>query len=364
VIAAQGDPKLAQEITLSGIGQANFREKFQQSLSSTRPAVVGIAAAFVSTEGVRQLIRILRACGEPACRLIAGTDNAVTHLQALYSARDQGWDLRLGRSNGGIFHPKLIIAGDRFVRNGGISTLSSVYVGSSNLTKGGLTSNVECGFIASSEDCLSSASVAFAELWRAARPATDADLRNYAARFAERSRIRSIAELADLGVSDEAVAPVGDIDLDARQPPAMPALGAEFAVAAWAGLQSFTGQYRFQLEFPKGAGQVIRQLVEGKSHGDGRIDVYCPDDETTRPMQYKYYAHNSMFRLNMPNDVPGVAWAREHKDGIAIVEKGPAGGALLRIRLLRPGAEAREIVGRSAMLGTWGRTTTRPYGWF
>lgn len=355
---------MAQEITLSGIGQENFREKFQQSLTSTRPAVVGVAAAFVSTEGVRQLIRILRACGEPACRLVAGTDNAVTHPQALYAAREQGWDLRLGKSAGGIFHPKLMIAGDRFARNGGISTLSTVYVGSSNLTKGGLTSNVECGFIASSEGCLTSASQAFAELWKAARPASDADLRNYAARFAERSRIRSIAELADLGISDGDVAPVGDIDLGTLQPPAMPALGAEFAVAAWAGLQSFTGQYRFQLEFPKGAGQVVRQLVAAHAHGDGRIDVYCPDDESTRPMQYKYYAHNSMFRLNMPNDVPGVAWARANKDGVAIVEKGPAGGALLRIRLLRPGADAREIVGRSAMLGTWGRTTTRPYGWY
>jgi HKD family nuclease len=355
---------LAQEITLSGIGQANFKEKFYQSLASTRPAVVGIAAAFVSTEGVRQLVRILRACGEPACRLVAGTDNAITHPQALYSARDQGWDLRLGRSNGGIFHPKLIIAGDRFARNGGIPNLSSVYVGSSNLTNGGLTSNVECGFIASSEGCLTSASVAFAELWRAAGRATDADLRNYAARFAERSRIRSIAELADLGVSDGTVVPAGDIDLAAQQPPAMPALGAEFAVAAWAGLQSFTGQYRFQLEFPKGAGQVVRQLVSAHAHADGRVDVYCPDDESTRPVQYKYYPQNSMFRLNMPNDVPGVAWARAHRDGIAIIERGPAGGALLRIRLLRPGADAREIVGRSAMLGTWGRTTTRPYGWF
>jgi len=355
---------LVQEITLSGIGQANFREKLHQSLARTRPAVVGIAAAFVSTEGVRQLIRILRACGEPACRLVAGTDNAVTHPQALYSARDQGWDLRLGRSNGGIFHPKLIVAGDRFARNGGVSSLSSVYVGSSNLTKGGLTSNVECGFIASAEGCLTSASVAFSELWRAAGPATDAELRNYAARFAERSRIRSISELADLGVSDGAVVPVGDIDLGTQQRPAMPALGAEFAVAAWAGLQSFTGQYRFQLEFPKGAGQVVRQLIAAHAHGDGRVDVYCPDDESTRPMQYKYYAQNSMFRLNMPNDVPGVAWARAHRDGIAIIEKGPAGGALLRIRLLRPGTEAREIIGRSAMLGTWGRTTTRPYGWF
>jgi hypothetical protein len=81
-------------------------------------------------------------------------------------------------------------------------------------------------------------------------------------------------------------------------------------------------------------------------------------------MQYKFYPDNSMFRLNVPNDVPGVAWAREQKDGIAIVEEGLPGGAPLRIRFLKPGADANEVIGRSAALGTWGRTTTRFYGWY
>lgn len=355
---------MSQEVALSGIGQASFKEKLYQSLTQARPGVVGVASAFVSMDGVRQLARILEASGNPMVRLIAGTDNAVTHPEALYFARGRGWDLRLGTPANGIFHPKMVISGDRFMRNGRISTLSSVYVGSSNLTNGGFSSNIECGFIANNDSCLDSASVAFSALWRSAGLATDLALKNYAARFAEKSRLRSIAQLVDLGVNDAPTQLTGDFDLDVQQVPAMPALGTEFAVAAWAGLQSFTGQYRFQLEFPKGAGQVIRQLVAAHAEPDGKLEVYCPEDESTRMMQYKYYAHNSMFRLNIPNDVPGVSWAREHKAGIAIIEKGPAGGALLRIRLLKPGADAREIVGRSAVLGTWGRTTTRTYGWF
>lgn len=71
-----------------------------------------------------------------------------------------------------------------------------------------------------------------------------------------------------------------------------------------------------------------------------------------------------MFRLNVPNDVPGVQWARDHKDGLAIVERGLPGGAPLRLRLLKPGADLSEVVGRSAALGTWGRTSTRLYGWY
>lgn len=355
---------MTQEIILSGVGRTHLRDRLRQSLVRGQPRVVGIAAAFVSTEGVRQLSEILRLCDEPDCRLIAGTDNAVTHPEALYAARDHGWKVRLGKPLKGIFHPKLIVAGQKFSSSGVIQEQCCVYVGSSNLTSGGLSANIECGLMANADGCLTSASNVFAELWKNAAPATDAALRHYAARFAERSRLRSVSELAALGVGDSLFIAPASIELRTQQPPAKPALGPDFAIAAWAGLQSFTGQYRFQLEFPKGAGQVISQLVQAHVNPDGRLDVYCPDDETTRPMQYKFYPHNSMFRLNVPNDIPGVAWAREHKDGLAIVEKGPAGGAPLRIRFLKPGADASEIIGRSAMLGTWGRTTTRSYGWF
>jgi HKD family nuclease len=355
---------MSQQITLSGVGSKTLRDALRKSLIDGKPRVVGIASAFVSIEGVKQISEILKQCNVPACRLIAGTDNVITHPEALYVARKIGWQIRLGKSNAGIFHPKLVVAGQSFSRKGLIKDICSVYVGSSNLTSGGLMKNVECGLIAEAEGSLVSAAEVFVELWDDALPATDLELRNYAARFAERARRRSISELSDLGVNDSGPIPSGMIDLKGQQPPTMPALGAEFAVAAWAGLQSFTGEYRFQLEFPKNAGRVINQIIRSQVKGDGRIDIYCPDDGRTRTVQYKYYADNGMFRLNIPNDVPGVEWARKNRDGIAIVEIGLPGGAPLRIRLLIPGADASEIICRSVMLGTWGRTSTRSYGWF
>jgi hypothetical protein len=81
-------------------------------------------------------------------------------------------------------------------------------------------------------------------------------------------------------------------------------------------------------------------------------------------MQYRFYPDNSMFRLNVQNDVPGVQWARQHKDGVALVEQGPRGGAPISLRILQPGVEASDIIGRSVALGTWARTPTRLYGWF
>lgn len=355
---------MGQQIVLSGVNATEHGQSLRAALIEGRPRAVGIAAAFVSIEGVQHLIETLQQCDNRECRLIAGTDNAVTHPEALYAARDQGWKVRLGRPYAGIFHPKLIVAGYSFTRTGRIHKLSCMYVGSSNLTGGGLSRNVECGFVANGESCLISGSDVFGELWSSAIPASDAELRNYAARFAERARRRTVAELADLGVNDSRPLPSGPKDLRKQTPLGRPALGVGFAVAAWAGLQSFTGEYRLQVEFPRDAGKVISQLMPTNVHSDGKLDVYCPDDEITRPMQYRFYRDNGMFRFNIPNEVPGVAWARQHQDGLVIVEQGPTGGAALRIRLLRPGVEAGEIVGRSAALGTWGRTPTRAYGWF
>jgi HKD family nuclease len=355
---------MGQQIVLSGVNAVEHGDSLRASLIEGRPQAVGVAAAFVSVEGVQHLIETLRRCGRPECRLIAGTDNAITHPEALYAARDEGWKVRLGRSYAGIFHPKLIVAGHSFNRAGVIKSLCCMYVGSSNLTGGGLSRNVECGYVANAESCLSSGSDVFAELWGSAFPANDAELRNYAARFAERTRRRTVAELADLGVNDSRTLPSGPKELRTQTPRRRPALGIGFAIAAWAGLQSFTGEYRLQVEFPRDAGKVISQLIPANIQSDGKLEVYCPDDEVTRPMQYRFYRDNGMFRFNIPNDVPGVAWAREHRDGLALVEQGPTGGAPLRIRILKPGAEAAEIVGRSAALGTWGKTPTRAYGWF
>jgi hypothetical protein len=355
---------MKQLIALSGVDGTTFRDTLRRSLMRAQPRVVGIAAAFVSSEGVRQVIEMLRRCGRPTCRLVAGIDNAITHPQALYLARDQGWQVRLGSSQGGIFHPKLVVAGAGVSRNGAIQQLGCVYVGSSNLTNGGLGVNVECGFFGNEKGCPESAGEAFAALWRVGSPATEGALRNYAARFAELARRRAVSELAGLGVSDSRRIPAEPNQLQAQQPPVHPALGTEFAVAAWAGLQSFTGEYRFQVEFPRLAGGVIHRLIQGQVGADGRVEVYCPEDGVTRPMQYRFYSDNSMFRLNIPNEVPGVAWARQYREGLAIIEEGPAGGAPLRVRILRPGAEAREIIGRSAALGTWGKTPTRTYGWW
>ena len=317
---------MSTDVGLSGIDDVKLKDALRASFIARRPVVVGIASAFVSTAGVRGVAEMFRHCGEPRCLLIAGTDNAVTHPEALYMARERGWRVRIGCSTMGIFHPKLIVAGNAMRRVGAIAKLCCVYVGSSNLTGGGLVRNVECGMLAHDEDCPSSAAAAFLELWTAATPATKVALRNYAARFAEQARRRSASELTGLGISDIETLHTNALALLGQSPPLDSAIKETFALAAWTGLQSFTGEYRFQVEFPRTAGRVIRQLVGAHVNADGRVDVYVPDDDAIRQMQYKYYTDNGMFRLNIPNDTPGVAWARANRGGIAVVEQGLWGG--------------------------------------
>lgn len=355
---------MKSQIVLSGLDGATLTNSLRISLKRTKPKVICIASAFVSMKGLDEIRSAISGIGIKECRLIAGIDNAVTHPEALYQAKDLGWNLRLGSSSKGIFHPKIIVAGKAVSRAGKVAGISCLYVGSSNLTLGGFKKNIECGLIADAEACPDSASTAFAALWGHSRTASAAELRNYAALFAEASRRRSVTELQALGVSDEVEVTTEVKELRRMRPPENASLRSDFAMAAWAGLQSFTGDYSFQVEFPKAAGQVIANLIRANNRTGSRVDVLCTDDNSHREMHYGFYADNSMFRLNIPNDVPGVSWAREHKDGIAFVERGPQGGAPLRLRVLKPGAETNEIIGRSVALGTWGRTPTRTYGWY
>src|SRR5206468_10068032 len=165
------------------------------------------------------------------------------------------------------------------------------------------------------------ASHAFKTIWQHSERATVSRIQEYAEKFAEVNRRRSSNELEALGVSDrESVSQITAIDLRNRRPPRHTAIATGVAEAAWAGLQSFTGEFRFQIEFPRAAGEVISRLIGEHRTAGGIVDVLCPGDGETRSMQYRFYADNSMFRLNVHNDVPNVQWVREHHDGIALVQ--------------------------------------------
>jgi hypothetical protein len=239
-----------------------------------------------------------------------------------------------------------------------------LFVGSANLTKGGLRGNIECSLARTDDATMPAAANVFRRLWELGAALTDEGISAYELAFAERCRTRSAKDLKALGIADETAVEVVDFTQlkDRKQPGShQRTIATEAAAAAWTGLESFTGEYRFQVEFPRDAGEVLRRIIE--PIGGETVEVLC-DDGTVRTMRYRYYDDNAMFRLNVPNDTPGVAWAREHHAGIAMVEAHPEGDVPLRFRVLRPGRDATDVIGRSVALGTWGRTPTRLYGWF
>ena len=189
---------------------------------------------------------------------------------------------------------------------------------------------------------------------------TDERLTAYEKQFALRNLSRDRKDMIALGVADNFPKMVDGAPKRGIAPPRseQKAISEAAASVAWAGLQSFTGEYKFQVEFPKVAGEVLNRILGRPAHGNA-VDINCEDRETR---EFKYYPDNGMFRLNIPNEVPLVDWALEHKAGIACVERREAQDNPY-FEILKPGRSLMDIMERSFALGTWGRTPTRLYGW-
>ena len=108
------------QVVLSGLAGIELLHEISSALNATRPSAIGIASAFVSVGGVESLLQIVQHLPVDECKLVAGIDLFITHPQALQIAREARWSVRLGKSESGIFHPKLIVAGARFNGRGRI----------------------------------------------------------------------------------------------------------------------------------------------------------------------------------------------------------------------------------------------------
>src|SRR5579864_2475710 len=97
---------------ISGIGGYSLSHVLKDEAITGATGAVGVASAFVSIGGFRQIRTLTRRRRPIECRLLAGISNAITHPKALSEALDAGWTVRLGSATGrSIFHPKLILCG-------------------------------------------------------------------------------------------------------------------------------------------------------------------------------------------------------------------------------------------------------------
>ena len=350
-------------VVTTGITGNTYKALFRRQIFRVKPPVVGMAVAYVSASGFSLAKTILDEAGVGEVRLVTDTKDGVTHPKALQSAIDSGWKVRVVNSLAGTFHPKLYVGAASFDKAAGLADLSLAITGSPNLSHRGFLKNGECVFWSTTPHSRKSVAKAWLDCWNAGVPATVPRLAAYEKYFALRNRHRKPDDMVALGIADTLPENGDGVPKKGIRPPKPEhkAISEAAASIAWAGLQSFTGAYNLQVEFPKEAGLVLQRIFEHLSKDDV-IDIVCADGKV-RTFKYRFYVDNGMFRLNIPNLTPLVAWAREHKQGIAYIEYNAPQRALY-FEILRPGQSMMDIVHRSLALGTWGRTPTRLYGWY
>ena len=341
---------------VTGTNRRNLEPVIRDAIRSMNARALFMGCAYVSIYGAEFVRRLVNSTGISAVSLITDIRDAVTHPSALRLALDERWSAKVVDRAQGTFHPKVFLFSEGHTNSLPLQPLG-MFCGSNNLSRGGLLNNVEASIRLIEAGPIAGAAAMASGLWQLGQPLTRRLLTDYEKRFRERNSTRAIEDLAALGVSDDP-APLRSGVAASRQ-----RSGASFArtaaQAAWAGLESFTGDYTFQLEFPRDAGFVLSRLAGTQA---GRVSVECTDGYV-RNMTYAYYPDNGMFRLNIPNDVPGVAQARVAKAGIALVERN-ARGARLRLTVSNDPGFVHRVEGRSFALGTWGETPTRFYGWY
>jgi PLD-like domain len=336
---------VTSQVAVTSLDGKKLRTTLRDIVRSTQPQAIGLVTAFLSRPGVEALAEMVTGGSASATvRSVVGVSGAVTDPNAIVDLVNLGVDVRLANHQGGLFHPKMMVAGDRFLTSGKVGTPSCGYLGSANFTAGGFTHNVEVGLVTTSLPLCKDLAETFRMVWKLGVEATESRIEDYRARFAARQQRRSIDDLSFLEVAEgryrESVIPP------------------TYSRAAWAGLESFTGEYTLQVEFPKRAGEALAVLLGTR---DGTVGIQCSDN-IKRQMTYRYYADNGMYRLNVPNDMPGAQWARANRSGALLVSRHAEKGAL-SVEIIS-GDRLEEAAKRSRALGHWGRTSTREFGWY
>lgn len=352
---------MTSAITTTGMGGGTYKVLLRKHILRVKPPAFGMAVAYISASGFNLVKKILDEGNVGEVRLVTDTRDGVTHPKALREAVDSGWTVRVVNDLAGTFHPKLYVGVPSFDESG-MSNLCLSITGSPNISHSGFLKNGECVFWSTAPDDRKSAARAWLDCWNAGVPVTEETLATYEQYFASRNRARKPEDMVSLGIVDELPEKDGDKPRRGVSPPKEEsrAIPESVASVAWAGLQTITGEYRLQVEFPKEAGLVLYRIIQSLSYED-EIRMHCVDGEV-REFKFGLY-RNRMFRLNIPNDTPLVPWARKHKQGIALVEYKEQRRSL-HFTILPSGQEMTDITDRSFALGTWGRTPTRMYGWY
>lgn len=339
-----------KSVLLSASGKNTISSQIVDLFQKTQPNTICVASAYLTYGGSKFLDELVKGSNVDTRTIVVGISGEVTQPNAIRFLKDRGWKIRLGESRQGIFHPKMLVVGDGYF-NHEMQNPTGCYFGSANFTGPGLEKNTELGCTTTDNKLVHSVSNAFVDIWNSSKVFTEDLLTEYEKRYSQRIQTRSFQDLVELGGSDELT-----IKTAIKNSRSNPVLRQENCSTVWVGLESFTGDYDLQVEVPKRAKEVLKNML-GVSND--KVDFECADGQI-RPMLYNYYSANGMARINVPNAVPLVDWVRENKQGALMITSVEG---QLSIRIVRHN-DLNIIKERSYGLGTWGSTSTRQYGWY
>ena len=95
-------------------GRTSLETVLRDGIMETGTRSLGLAVAYVSVYGAGFLKMLTLTTPIREIRLIADIRDGITHPQALRTALDEGWGVRVVNRREGTFHSKMYLAGDGF----------------------------------------------------------------------------------------------------------------------------------------------------------------------------------------------------------------------------------------------------------
>ena len=341
---------------ITGLGPPTLESILEANLKSMKCTALFAACAYTSIYGARFLKELASRRKLTRICLVTDIRDYITDPAALKLGLDSGWRLQVVSRPQGIFHPKVLV-GSRGHKGNIPTNPRFLVLGSANLSKGGLINNVECSVVQTADGPMPEAAMIFRRLWSTGNDLTPGILKRYEIDFEKRNAKRPPKICSLWGWRTIRNRHRTDDPLKEIKPSKDAAISRESAKATWAGLKSFTGDYMLQVEFPKRVAGILRRLI-ADAGGGKTVSMLCADD-VVREINCSYYENNGMYRVNIPNDVPGAQNARATKSGIAIIEKITGATKKLRLTVVAETKQLEEALTRSFALGTLGKTSNK-----
>lgn len=309
-----------------------------------------VAAAYVTVSGVRCLFDVVRETAVlNASQWIVGLDDALTQpsaIELLSSLINSEVRVAGLRYTGHRFHPKL------FQFSESSTAKTSLLVGSSNLTKAALSSNVEAGATVNCDTAeeIESIQQAWSDLWACGQALTPQLLDRYKEEYrVSRANREAVARETGRRVLD---------DDDGTVDPAL-------ATTCWIEVGNITGFQAEQLEIK--AEQALFFGVDAHGGPDKHVPLVLESGVIVNVRLT--YLGNFMWRFYLPSTIPEVAERGLRPGGVrspfvAIFSR-PEVQSPIHLRFVRTtDSEFQVIRSISLEAGTLGRTTAREYGWY